>query len=457
MATQKSANNKYIKIGIISVVSILAVAAISFFIVQVNFVKSWSELIYPGVKVDNIDLSGKTKQQAEQILKHENDEIVLKRKINVKALDKNYTIEYTKISPKYNIQEVVDEAFSYGKNLNILAKANLIRGSSIKSYNLKFTYDQKAIKEFVTSIEKQVNVNPINAKIQIAGAGFSVIPDVKGVKLETAILEKKLEAQIDGKVSPDINIEATITTPIAAITAQKLNTVNTKVTSFSTEFASGSSDQRANNIRLATRAINGTCIMPGGTFSFNDVVGQRTAVKGYESAPIIVGNQVDSGLGGGICQVSTTLYNSILKANIKSTQRSHHTLPSHYVPLGMDATVDYGNLDYKFTNTLAYPIYIQGDAEGGNIVFNVYSNSSLTAITYDISSEVYDTIKPTIGYVDDSTLPKGTQVYVQQPYTGYKVRVHKKTIQGGKVVNDEIISDDYYLPVNAVIKRGIKS
>jgi len=457
MVSLKIENNKYIKIGIISFIIISAVAAISFFIIQDNFVKGWSGLIYPGIKVDSIDLSGKTKQQAMQILKHENDDIVLSRKINVKVLDKKYTIEYSKISPKYNIQEVVDQVFSYGKDLNFLESAKLIRKPQSKNYSLKFTYDQKAIKSFIVSIEKQVNVNPINAKLQMVGAGFSVTPDVKGVKLETAALEKDLISKIDGKVTPDINIEATITVPTAVITADKLTAVNTKVTSFSTEFGTGSSSERANNIRLATRAINGTCIMPGGTFSFNDVVGQRTAAKGYEAAPIIVGNQVDSGLGGGICQVSTTLYNSILKANIKSTQRTHHTLPSHYVPLGMDATVDYGNLDYKFTNTLAYPIYIQGDAEGGNIVFNVYSNSSLTASYYDITSEVYDTIKPTIEYVDDATLPKGTQVFVQQPYTGYKVRVHKKTIQGGNVINDQIVSDDYYLPVNAVIKRGTKS
>ena len=457
MVFPKIENYKYKKIGIISVIIILAVAAISFFVIQANFVKGWSDLIYPGVKVDSIDLSGKTKKQAMQLLKQENDDIVLSRKINVKALDKNYTIEYANISPQYNIPEVVNQVFSYGKDLNFLASANLIRKPQMKNYSLKFTYDQKDIKNFIVSIEKQVNVNPINAKIQMVGAGFSVTPDVKGVKLETAALEKDLTSKIDGKVTPDINIVATVTAPTALITADKLSTVNTKVTSFSTEFGTGSSSERANNIRLATRAINGTCIMPGGTFSFNDVVGQRTAIKGYEAAPIIIGNQVDSGLGGGICQVSTTLYNSILKANIKSTQRTHHTLPSHYVPLGMDATVDYGNLDYKFTNTLAYPIYIQGDAEGGNIVFNVYSNSSLTATYYDISSEVYDTIKPTIGYVDDATLPKGTQVYVQQPYTGYKVRVHKKAIQGGNVINDQIISDDYYLPVNAVIKRGTKS
>lgn len=457
MVAKKIVMNKYIKTGIIAVIIILTIIAISFFTLQYNYVKGWSGLIYPGVKVDSIDLSGKTKSQAVEILKQKNEDAVLKRKINIKVADKNYTIDYSKLSPKYNVDEVVNEVFSYGKNLSLLGKANLIKNPQIKNYNLKFTYDQKAIKDFVTSIEKQVNVEPIDAKLQIAGAGFSVTPDIKGVKLETAALEKNLISKIDGKISPDINLEATTTLVTAKITADKLSAVNTKISSFSTEFASRSSSGRVNNIKLATRAINGIYIMPGGTFSFNDVVGERTAKKGYQAAPVDIGDQVGSGLGGGICQVSTTLYNSILRANIKATQRSHHTLPSAYIPLGIDATVDYGNLDYKFTNTLAYPIYIQGSAEGASIVFNVYSNSSLTGTTYDITSEVYATIAPTVGYVNDATLLIGSEVYVQKPYTGYKVRVHKKTIQGGNVINDEIISDDYYHPVNAVIKKGTKA
>jgi len=455
---QKIIFNKHLKIGIIiSGIIILSIVAILFFTVQSNYVKVWSGLIYPGVKVDNIDLSGKTKAQALQILKQKNDDAVLQKKINVKVNDRNFIIVYSKLGPIYNREEVVNEAFSYGKGLNLLSKTNLIRNPQMKNYSLKFTYDQKAMKDFVNSIAKQVNVNPINATLKIIGTSISITPDIKGVKLETASLEKTLITKINGKVSPDINVDVTTTPTTAIITTSKLTAVNTKISSFSTEFASCSSAQRATNIRLATSTINGLCIMPGDTFSFNSVVGQRTVAKGYEAAPVDIGNGVGIGIGGGICQVSTTLYNSILKANIKSTVRVHHTIPSTYVPIGMDATVDYGNLDYGFTNTLAYPIYIQGSTAGGNLVFNIYSNSSLTSTTYDITTEVYDTIAPTISYVNNAALPAGAEVVTQQSRTGYKVRVHKKAIQNGKVINDEIISDDYYLPINTIIEKGTKS
>jgi vancomycin resistance protein YoaR len=165
---------------------------------------------------------------------------------------------------------------------------------------------------------------------------------------------------------------------------------------------------------------------------------------------------VDSGLGGGICQVSTTLYNAILRANIKSVERVHHTLPSHYVPLGMDATVDYGNLDYKFKNTLEYPLYIEADTSGGQVTFNIYSNESLSSIVTEVHSEVYQTIQPGVKYVDDPTLSVGQTQQVQAPSTGYKVKVTKKTTQNGSVISEDVVADDYYKPVDAVIKRGTK-
>ena len=448
--------NKHVKIAIIlSVIIILEIVAISFVIIQSNYVKGWSGLIYPGIKVDNIDLSGKTKAQALQILKQKNDDVLQKR-INVQVAGKNFIIVYSKLGPKYNREVVVNEAFSYGKNLNVLSKANLIRHPQIKNYSLKFTYDQKAMKDFVNSIAKQVNINPINATLKV-GTGITIIPAVNGVKLETAALEKTLISKINGKISSEINVVANTTVTTAMITADKLSVVNAKISSFSTEYALCSSAQRATNIRLATNAINGLCIMPGGTFSFNDVVGQRTAAKGYESATVDIGNGTTSGIGGGICQVSTTLYNAILKANIKSTERVHHPIPSTYVPLGMDATVDYGYLDYRFTNTLAYPIYIQGSTAGGNVVFNIYSNSALKSTSYDIMSDVYDTIQPTTSYVNDTSLPVGTQVCTQQSHTGYKVRLYKEAIKNGKVINDVIVSDDYYQPISAIIENGTKS
>ena len=128
--------------------------------------------------------------------------------------------------------------------------------------------------------------------------------------------------------------------------------------------------------------------MPGESFSFNNTVGESSTEKGYKMAPVIVGTKVELAFWGGICQVSTTLYNAILRANIPSTERYKHSLPSHYIGLGMDATVAYGLLDYKFKNTNSYPIYIESITQNKNVTFNIYSNSSLNNKKYDIVNEV---------------------------------------------------------------------
>ena len=135
-----------------------------------------------------------------------------------------------------------------------------------------------------------------------------------------------------------------------------LSQINTCISSFSTSLGT-SSITRISNIEVCAKAINGKILMPGEIFSFNEVVGKRTKERGYKEAPVIVNNKVESGLGGGICQVSSTLYNAVLIAGIHNIDRTHHSFPSEYVELGLDATVDWENIDFKFTNTLEYPIY----------------------------------------------------------------------------------------------------
>ncbi len=153
---------------------------------------------------------------------------------------------------------------------------------------------------------------------------------------------------MDGKNLKDINEKAPVKTQEAKIKKKQLETVNSNISSYTTNYGSISSPQRANNIVISAKAINGTLLMPGESFSFNNTVGPRTEKRGYQGAPVIIGNKIESGLGGGICQVSGTLYNAMLKANINATERVRHTFPSTYVPIGMDATIDYGNIDYKF-------------------------------------------------------------------------------------------------------------
>lgn len=421
-----------------------------------NSTKDYSNVIYPKVAVEDIDLSGKTKNEAVKLLQEKYESEVLKKKIAITGTDKTYTIDYAKLNAKYNIEETVDEAMAYGKNLGLFQKYKLIKTPEQKVYKLKFTYDSKPVKDIVTGMQKEIDKSPVNAKITMISSGkFSVTPEKTGLKLKVDELEKSINDKVNGDISGDAEVKAPIEVVQASVTADSLSKVNTKISSFSTSF-SGSSANRSANIGLATKSINGKLLMPGESFSFNDVVGQRTAAKGYKEAPVIVNNKLDSGLGGGICQVSTTLYNAVMRANISSTERSHHSLPSHYVALGLDATVDYGNLDYKFKNTLSFPIFIEGIISGNSVTFNVYSDRSLSNRTYDLVSETTDTIQPNTKYIDDPNMYEGETKIEQPSSIGYKVKVYKKIYENGKLVGQETVSSETYNKVDGVIRRGTK-
>jgi len=422
-----------------------------------NSTKKWTDLVYPGVKVGQVDISGKTLAQAKEMVTEKYGTAILKKNINIKTAVKTYSLDYTKINARYNIEEVVKEAFDYGKTLTLYDKYNLIKTPVNKVYTLKFVYDPKPLNLLIISMKKEIDKSPEDGSISLIGGKFIITPDKKGTKLIDTNLEKGILSKINGDIdAPDILVEAAIEPVLANITKEKLQTVDTKLSTFSSNFSS-SPIGRSTNITLATRSINNTLVMPGQSFSFNGRVGQRTAAKGYQQAPVDIGTKVSSDFGGGICQVSTSLYNTVIRANIKSTERNNHTIPSTYIPLGMDATVDWGNLDYKFKNTLAYPVYIESIVNNKILTFNVYSNSSLNNKTYNFVNEVYAAVDPgPTKYIDDPKLFVGENIQEQFRLIGYKVRAYKDTIQNGKVIEHLLLSDDHYKLMPEEIRRGTK-
>lgn len=361
-------------IGLATVLVLFLSLSCGYITYHYNDIKYWNNLIYPGVMVQGIDLSGKTKTEALAIIKQVSSDQVSKGKINITEGERRYTLSYSELSPKYNTDLAVNEAYTYGKNFNLIHRYILLKNPRHLNYKLEFSYKVEVIKHLIENIENDINREPINATLDIAGDNIAIIPEQSGRRIERDKLEKEILSELDKGLSKDIQVSLPIQTIDSKIKEQMIKSVNSRIGSFSTNFGSISSAQRANNIVIATKSINGKILMPGDVFSFNDVVGERTEERGYEAAPVIIDNKLESGLGGGICQVSSTLYNAVYKAGITSLERTHHTLPVHYVSEGMDATVDYGNIDYKFKNTLSHPIYIQANIAGGNIIFNLYSN-----------------------------------------------------------------------------------
>ncbi len=202
---------------------------------------------------------------------------------------------------------------------------------------------------------------------------------------------------------------------------------------------------RTENLRLACQAINGTVLNPDEVFSFNDVVGERTEAKGYLPATVYVGGGASAEeLGGGVCQVASTIYLATLYLDLEQVYREPHMYAVTYVPYGMDATVYWGSVDYKFRNTLDYPIKIQADISGGTVNITFWGAEKLD-FTVEMSYTILETYPWTTVEEVDETKPVGYRELAESPYTGYKV-VTYKTIYGsdGKQLSNELEATSTY-------------
>ena len=451
---KKSKKNLAIVLAVFAVLALSGGAAYTGYVYKTN--ESWDNFIYPQVKIMDVEVGGKTKEEAATLLKTRYGDVVVKKKIDIKYGDKTYSIDYAKLNARYNIDEVIDEVFNYGKDFSIFEKNNLIKTGIGKQYELHFEYDDKTVGEVIAAMEKDINKIPVEGSLEMVSRGkFKVTPDKKGYKLQSDKLKEDITNSINGDLSDNITINAPVEVLTAVKTAEKLSTVNSLISTYTTDYKT-SAWGRSTNIELATSAINGRLLMPGDSFSFNETVGQRTKARGYQEAGVIIGNKIESGLGGGICQVSSTLYNAMLRANVGYTERTHHSLVLSYVGYGLDATVDWGNLDYKFTNTLEFPIYIEGYTENKLLNFNIYSSKTLTARTYDVVNQVYQTVDATTKTIEDPNMPEGKKEIVQKAQNGIKVKVYRHTYENGKLIKQDLISDDYYRPVQGVVKVGTK-
>lgn len=421
-----------------------------------NVDKKWENLIYPGINVASLDVGGKTIDEAKRIINSSYIEPLLNNKITVFANGRFYTIDNSKLNIRYDVDSAVSQALNLGKNFTPYERSRLIKEGVYENYEITPTFDEEYLKEFVEAVERDINKEPVNAHVQRVSSGqISISPEEKGFRLQKDKLEEELKKKISENYNKNIEIEAPTVKIDAAVTADKLSTINTKIAGFITDFSS-SSAARAQNVNLAANFINGKLLMPGDTFSFNDSVGERTKERGFAEAPVIIGNKIESGLGGGICQVSSTLYNAILRAGIKPLERTHHTLPSSYVGLGLDATVDWDGIDFKFKNTFAYPIYIEAYSENRKLNINIYSNSSLADKKYNILNNIYETVPSSVKIIDDPNIPVGQVLVEQKGYDGHKVRTVRNIYENGIVVGTETISDDFYIPVASIIRKGVK-
>lgn len=286
-----------------------------------------------------------------------------------------------------------------------------------------------------------VSKNPTTVHTHVNGVDFAISME----EAEEIIKEDKKEYTIPLK----------ITIPKKTIEDLGEEAFPNKLATYTTRY-DPSNKNRSNNIAISSEKIDGTIIMPGEVFSYNQIVGERTIAAGYKEAGAYAGGKVVQDVGGGICQTSSTLYNAALLANLEITDRSNHQFLTSYVSAGRDATVSWGGIDFQFKNTRSYPIKIEASAKNGVCTMSIYGIKEETEYEVVIQSVVLSYIPYTTKYENDPTLEEGKEVVEQSGYTGCTSEAYRILKLNGEVVSKTLLSKDTYDPMTKIIKRGTK-
>lgn len=457
----KRAANKRKKITLaISSLIIISIVSMAVYSVSIKGItKEWDNKIYPGVTVQDINLGGMTKEEAQNKLIETFNDAIENKKMPISIGDKQYELIYSDIMPKYDIDGTIEKAYNFGRDNGILKKYMIIKNGDNKKneITLDFSYNEEKLKEYEAKLQKEVTQVAKDSSINIEGNNFAIKPGTEGKTVNLDTLDQKLKENINGEINSENKVTVDVETTKPRITKEDLSKIKGIMGTFTSNYST-SAPGRAKNIEIATAAINGTIVMPGETFSFNDVVGPRTVERGYQEAGTYVGNKVEPGIGGGICQVSTTLYRAVMKANLRSVERTNHSMVVGYAQPGLDATVSYGYLDYKFKNIYDFPIYIKGTTVGKVVTYTIYGDSSaLNGKTYDMANEVLETIPPETKVVPDNTLPEGKEEKDGVGMTGYKVRSYQITYENGTEVKRDVVATDSYASVGIIVRKGTQS
>lgn len=516
------------KTGIILTIIVIIAILVGLLSTIFAILQGKKDTIAKGVLIKNIDMSNLTKEEATKKLI---DNLVkeLNVNINLKYEDLIEECSSEDITFRYDVPKAIEEAYSLGRNDNLLIANFDVVKSYLKGNNvqIEYSYDKDKAESKIKSLQSKITNSVVEPAYEIDGATlvvskgkdglainldqvkdeivnniigrnyneikesqepytitvntyqkqadkidmqkigeaiytepvnaiyvkepFSLTKEKNGVKL--AISAEEAQAQVDGQDKQEYSFPLTITKPEITINDIGLEAFPYKISTFSTNY-DASNVSRTNNLKIASNKTNNVVIMPGEVFSFNQVVGKRTVEEGYKDAKVYENGKVVDGLAGGICQVSSTMYDAALLANLEIVERYNHQFTTSYLPGGKDATVVYGIKDFKFRNSRKYPIKIVTSMGGGTITYSIYGiqeeNEYTVVITPVITSRIAGR---TITEVDKSLAP-GKSVTVQAGHSGQRVTTYKELWQNGTKISSEVITNDVYNAMDTIVHVG---
>lgn len=346
--------------------------------------------------------------------------------LKVMAGGKQFDIRTSEIKYQYEIGSGVEKAFAYGSNEKFTRKVMLRLSALFKhpNFDIRSSFNRTTITQLLVIINKKILVKPKNAGID--WKTFKVLPHVNGRRLDVnksmALITSAL-AHYDGS---RLSLPAAAVVP--KMTTQKLSRIDFKnpLSRYSTNFNEGKVN-RSKNLRRIAQLVTGAEVIPGGRFSYNETVGDRTKENGFYLAPAIDEGQMVLSWGGGACQGSTTIFNAALLGGMTDFEWFPHSRPSHYVNPGRDATVSYGQIDLKFTNPLPESIYIFATATMGIMTVDFYS-SYKPKYKIEIRSSWWGRFFPGEQVLVDKSLDPGKRIVISSGASGLQAALWRKYV-----------------------------
>ncbi len=421
-------------------------------------VTKFDNIFAQNVYIEDLSVGGLTKEEAKLKLKNMKESELKAQSLVLYSKDVEKQISCTELGITYNIDEILNKAFELGHQESFFEKYRISKEglSYAKEFKLAQELTDEPIRNFIQENAELFYKAPVNATIQRENRQFIITKEIEGQALDEELTLNKVLQAIEDSNEEQIRVEAVIKPVTPEYTEASFNEVQNLVSSFSTSY-NNADPNRNENLKVAAQKIS-CMLLPDEVFNLSNQLEPFTEAAGYKNAGVIINGKVEDGLGGGVCQVASTLYNAVLLTDIEIVSRQNHSLPVAYVPLGRDATYATGVIDFKFKNNTGYPLFIEGYCENNKVYVNLYGHNDVKS-TYDIKFEsvITEVIPaPATKYEDDPTLEKGKEVVEVKALDGKRVKLYRLYYKNGVLEKKELVDTSYYKPRAATIKRGTK-
>ena len=412
--------------------------------------------IHTGVYADEIELSGMTVSEAEQEVEDYGRELA-EETLTLKIFDQQVQVSLRDLGFKCANPDVLDEAAALGKKGNIIKRYKERKDleHEKKIYELEWTLDAALVRDFVNTECIKFDAEAEDATLQRVNGAFQIIDGRTGTKLDTAGSVQKIMDYIENEWDKENGtVELPVETDYPRGSKEELSRVKDVLGTFTTSYTT-SNGNRSQNVANGAKLINGTVLYPGDTFSAYEVVSPFTTENGYELAGSYLNGKVVDSLGGGICQVSTTLYNAVLLAELEVVERSPHSMIVTYVDPSADAAIAGTYKDFKFRNDTEAPVYIEGTTADKHITFTIYGEESRPANrTIKYVSKTLSTTDPGVVIVPDPGQPIGFRS-ASGAHQGVQAELYKHVYVNGVEESVTKVNKSTYNPSPRTIIFGV--